>query len=646
MTDENPAPPTPDEQARLDALAACDILDTCPEPAFDDLARLAAQVCQAPAAFVTFVDDRRQFFKASVGGEGAREATREMGFCPLTVRQGRTLVIPDTLADAHFHDNPAATADPPARAYAGVPIRDAHGLALGTLCVTDQRPRDLTPEQIEGLRALGRQAEALLELRRVAASERRAREQSALSEARLRGVTDALPVLIAYVDAEERYRFNNRAYEEWMGVPREQVTGRTMKEVLGDDLYDILSGHVAAALAGETVSYERDLTWPDGTRRSVRGTYVPQQGTDGRVVGFAILVTDETETRRREAERRIASERQAILMTTQRKIAGMAQDLDAILTVVTRSAQELSGADGAVVEMADGDDMVYRAASGTAAAHVGLRLRRATSLSGRCVAEGRLLYCEDSEADARVDREACRRIGVRSMVVVPLQYLGHTVGVLKVYAAAPRAFATDVLPLLELTVSMIVAALGGVSEAEARRALAVSEERQWTLLRDVLASVTEGRLLLSSGPAQLPVPLAPVGDPIPLTRGGGLRDLRLRAQEAAQVAGHSEERQFDLLTAVSEAGMNAVLHGGGGLGQVMVGGDGTVQVRVEDHGGGIAMENLPRATLSRGFSTKATLGHGLKMMLETTDRLFLLTGPTGTTVVLEHERERPLPAWL
>jgi PAS domain S-box-containing protein len=183
-----------------------------------------------------------------------------------------------------------------------------------------------------------------------------------------------------------------------------------------------------------------------------------------------------------------------------------------------------------------------------------------------------------------------------------------------------------------------------------RRAMEAAREavlaQQGVFLRDVLSSVTEGKLLLSTNPAHLPAPLVPVGEAIALTREGGLRDLRLRAQAAAQGAGHSEERQFDLITAVSEAGMNAILHGGGGTGQVSVGESGTVQVRVEDQGGGIAMENLPRATLSRGFSTKATLGHGLKMMLETADRLYLLTGSSGTTVVLEQERDRPLPAWL
>ena len=108
----------------------------------------------------------------------------------------------------------------------------------------------------------------------------------------------------------------------------------------------------------------------------------------------------------------------------------------------------------------------------------------------------------------------------------------------------------------------------------------------------------------------------------------------------------AEERQFDLVTAASEAGMNAVVHAGSGTGWVSASADGTVQVRVEDQGAGIAMENLPKAALARGFSTKATLGHGLKMMLETVDRLYLLTGKEGTTVVLEQGREAPLPSWL
>ena len=173
-----------------------------------------------------------------------------------------------------------------------------------------------------------------------------------------------------------------------------------------------------------------------------------------------------------------------------------------------------------------------------------------------------------------------------------------------------------------------------------------ASEQQQTFLRDVLASVTEGRLLLSSSPAQLPPLRGLAAGPIPLALEGGLRELRQQAQKAAADAGMAEERQFDLVTAASEAGMNAVVHAGSGTGWVSASADGVVQVRVEDAGTGITMENLPKATLARGFSTKATLGHGLKMMLETVDRLYLLTGKEGTIVVLEQEQSAPPPSWL
>ena len=167
-----------------------------------------------------------------------------------------------------------------------------------------------------------------------------------------------------------------------------------------------------------------------------------------------------------------------------------------------------------------------------------------------------------------------------------------------------------------------------------------------TFLRDVLASVTDNKLHLIDTADEFPLPSQDMGEAIVLSQEAGLRELRQRALMAAQRAGHSEERQHELLTAVSEAGMNAIVHGNGGIGRVSVEANGTIQVRVEDHGTGIAMENLPRATLSRGFSTKATLGHGLKMMLDTVDRLYLLTSPTGTTIVLEQDREKPIPVWL
>jgi anti-sigma regulatory factor (Ser/Thr protein kinase) len=122
--------------------------------------------------------------------------------------------------------------------------------------------------------------------------------------------------------------------------------------------------------------------------------------------------------------------------------------------------------------------------------------------------------------------------------------------------------------------------------------------------------------------------------------------MRCIAQRAASVAHFSDERTCDLLTSVGEAAMNAVVHGGGGHGRVYVEPHEAVQVWISDNGHGIEMESLHQATLQRGFTTAGSFGHGFWMILRTVDKVWLLTGPTGTTVVLEERREPSDPFWM
>jgi anti-sigma regulatory factor (Ser/Thr protein kinase) len=172
-----------------------------------------------------------------------------------------------------------------------------------------------------------------------------------------------------------------------------------------------------------------------------------------------------------------------------------------------------------------------------------------------------------------------------------------------------------------------------------------ASDRQRLVLREVLASVTDNRLRLCDDQADLPPILKPIGNPVILSA-VDVRTLREDARKAALDADFSLERCFDLMTAVSEAAMNAVVHAGGGEGRVSVDAEATVQVRVQDLGSGIAVERLPKATLLRGHSTAGTLGHGFWLILNTVDRLWLLTGDTGTTVVLEQDRIPSDAAWL
>jgi len=171
-------------------------------------------------------------------------------------------------------------------------------------------------------------------------------------------------------------------------------------------------------------------------------------------------------------------------------------------------------------------------------------------------------------------------------------------------------------------------------------------DRQNRFLRDVLASATDGHLFLCSVSEELPSPLTPLFGPVALSKSDGMRELRHEIREASNAAGLSDERCIDLVTAVGEASLNAVCHAGAGIGQVFVDRDrGTVQASISDFGSGITVENLPRATLKRGYSSAGTLGHGFKMILQTTDRVYLLTRNTGTTIVLEQDRVTAEPEW-
>lgn len=162
-------PPKPDDEAqRLAALYRYQILDTEAEEAYDDLVKIAAAICDMPMATVSLIDADRQWIKAWVGLEGSRELPRELSFCAHTLlAPDQVMVVPDTSEDPRFRDNPAVVGAPGIRFYAGAPLRDVDGLAIGTLCVMDRQPRQLQPLQLEALDALSRQVSARLELRRV-----------------------------------------------------------------------------------------------------------------------------------------------------------------------------------------------------------------------------------------------------------------------------------------------------------------------------------------------------------------------------------------------------------------------------------------------------------------------------------------------
>ena len=158
------APLPSDEAGRIKELKYFQILDTVPEAAFDDFTKIASYICQTPIALITLVDESRQWFKSKVGLD-ATETSRDMAFCSHAILQDDVFVIPDSLKDERFYDNPLATQAPDIRFYAGAPLTTSSGHKIGTLCVIDDHPRNIDLKQTKILQALARQVVNQLELR-------------------------------------------------------------------------------------------------------------------------------------------------------------------------------------------------------------------------------------------------------------------------------------------------------------------------------------------------------------------------------------------------------------------------------------------------------------------------------------------------
>jgi hypothetical protein len=154
-----------DDASRVAALEKYAILDTDPEQVFDDLTLLASFICKTPIALISLVDEKRQWFKSRVGITDT-ETSREIAFCSNAIQQSDLFIIPDALEDDRFRNNPLVVSDPHIRFYAGAPLINEDGYALGTLCVVDRSPRNIEPEQKDALKALSRLVLGQLEFRR------------------------------------------------------------------------------------------------------------------------------------------------------------------------------------------------------------------------------------------------------------------------------------------------------------------------------------------------------------------------------------------------------------------------------------------------------------------------------------------------
>ncbi len=305
------APQPRDETARLEALKRYQILDTSAEEAFDDLTRLASQLCGTPMAVMSLIDQDRQWFKSRVGIEIA-ETPRAVAFCAHTIQQRQPLVVPDARKDDRFRDNPFVKTKDGIRFYAGVPLITPDGHAIGTVSVMDRKSRELQPRELDALRALARQAEKQLEVRvyvdRLARTieeresvERRLLEANQFTSEIISGAGQGIVVY----DRAFRYVVWNRFMEELTGLPAKDVLGNNALQLFPHVRDEGIVALLERALAGESVSSETYRFQIPQTGRSgwVTGTYGPHRNANGDIAGVIGVIRDVSETRRAEEAR-------------------------------------------------------------------------------------------------------------------------------------------------------------------------------------------------------------------------------------------------------------------------------------------------------------------------------------------------------
>jgi PAS domain S-box-containing protein len=448
------ARPPENETARLDALQRYAVLDTLPEQEFNDLSRMAALICGTPIALVSLVDADRQWFKSKIGLEES-ETPRDIAFCAHAILQPDVMVVPDALQDEKFRNNPLVTGEPKVRFYAGAALMTQEGYALGTLCVMDRVPRQLSPEQLEALRALGRLVVAQLELRRSVADLSKAIRERRLTEEELDQLFTLSLDMLCIAGFDGYFKRINPAWEKILGIPTAELLSKPYSEFVHPDDRAITEAEAQKIDEGEqAISFENRYRRADGSYRWLLWNATPSM--EQKLV-FAVA---RDITQRKEAERRLST---GYAVT---RVLAEAESLDAAVPFLLMSICEgLSWDLGALWRVDENADVLRcmdlwhppnlnfpTFVKATREATFG----RGVGLPGRVWETSQPVWLPELHEGANFPRGSFALAeGLHSAFAFPIRLGEHVAGVIEFFTRQPRKLEPDLMEMFDSIGSQI-----------------------------------------------------------------------------------------------------------------------------------------------------------------------------------------------
>lgn len=303
--------PNSDEDARLAALLRYHVLDTHLEKQFDDIARLASQVCDTPMALISLVDKDRQWFKAKVGVD-VPGTSRDISACHYTIMKPDLHILKDMREDERFKNNPMVIGAPYVRFYAGAPLNTPSGYRVGTVCVLDTKPRELTPYQQEVLVMLSNQVVTLLELRLAQATAAEAVERINLA-------LDSGAIVGSWVwDVQEDRVTGDERFARAFDLDAEEMRiGKRISDVVTsihpDDVDDVRQTISDNLITGGSYRKQYRVRQPEGGWRWVEASGRVEMDAQGKPLRFLGVLVDIDEHKRTELNLAKTSQRYKVL---------------------------------------------------------------------------------------------------------------------------------------------------------------------------------------------------------------------------------------------------------------------------------------------------------------------------------------------